>query len=44
MENAFNSIDREFRNEGGRVLGLDYAEQTYWVLFLKYLGDIGREQ
>ena len=37
FENAFNSIDRELRNEEGLASELDYAEQTSWILFLKYL-------
>ena len=28
FENAFNSIDRELRNEDGLASELDYAEQT----------------
>jgi type I restriction enzyme M protein len=39
FENAFNSIDRELRNEEGLASELDYAEQTSWILFLKYLDD-----
>ncbi len=37
FENAFNSIDRELRNEEGLASELDYAEQTSWILFLKYV-------
>lgn len=32
FENAFNSIDRELRNEEGLASELDYAEQTSWIL------------
>ena len=44
FENAFNSIDRELRNEEGLASELDYAEQTSWILFLKYLDDIEQER
>ena len=44
FENAFNSIDRELRNEDGLASELDYAEQTSWILFLKYLDDIEQER
>ncbi len=40
FENAFNNIDRELRNEEGTASELDYAEQTSWLLFLKYLDDL----
>ncbi|MFV1463232.1 N-6 DNA methylase [Phaeobacter sp. JH57H2] len=40
FENAFNNIDKEMRNEQGLASELDYAEQTSWVLFLKYLDDL----
>ena len=42
-ENAFNSLDRVMRNDGGLASELDYAEQTSWLLFLKYLDDMERE-
>jgi type I restriction enzyme M protein len=38
-ENAFNNIDRAMRNDEGLASELDYAEQTSWLLFLKYLDD-----
>jgi len=44
FEKAFNSIDRELRNEEGLASELDYAEQTSWILFLKYLDDIEQER
>lgn len=44
FENAFNSIDRELRNEEGLASELDYAEQTSWILFLKYLDDMEQER
>jgi len=32
-------MERALRNEEGVANELDYAEQTSWVLFLKYLHD-----
>ena len=43
-ENAFNSIERELRNEAGIANELDYVEQISWVLFLKYLHDLEVER
>ena len=43
-ENAFNSIERELRNEAGIANELDYVEQISWVLFLKYLHDLEAER
>lgn len=40
---AFNSIDKAMRNDEGLASELDYAEQTAWLLFLKYLGDMEHE-
>jgi len=40
FENAFNNIDRAMRNDEGLASELDYAEQTSWLLFLKYLDDL----
>ncbi|MGB6143570.1 MAG: hypothetical protein WBG33_04655 [Rhodanobacter sp.] len=40
FENAFNNMDRVMRNDEGLASELDYAEQTSWLLFLKYLDDI----
>ncbi|MFT4256446.1 MAG: N-6 DNA methylase [Pseudoxanthomonas sp.] len=42
-ENAFNQLDRVMRNDPGLQSELDYAEQTSWLLFLKYLDDMERE-
>jgi len=44
FENAFNNIDRALRNDEGLASELDYAEQTSWLLFLKYLADLEQEQ
>lgn len=43
FENAFNNIDRAMRNDEGLASELDYAEQTSWLLFLKYLDDLEME-
>lgn len=43
-ENAFNSIERQFRAEEGIATELDYVEQISWVVFLKYLHDLGVER
>ncbi|WP_313138080.1 class I SAM-dependent DNA methyltransferase [Paracoccus jeotgali] len=44
FENAFNNIDRVLRNDEGLASELDYAEQTSWLLFLKYLDDLETER
>lgn len=44
FENAFNNIDRVLRNDEGLASELDYAEQTSWLLFLKYLDDLEVER
>jgi type I restriction enzyme M protein len=44
FENAFNNIDRTLRNDEGLASELDYAEQTSWLLFLKYLDDLESER
>ena len=43
FENAFNTMDRVMRNDEGLASELDYAEQTSWLLFLKYLDDMEQE-
>ena len=43
-EQTFNAIDNILRNEAGCSTELDYIEQTSWLLFLKYLDDLEREQ
>lgn len=40
---AFNTIDKAMRNDEGLASELDYAEQTSWLLFLKYLDDMEHE-
>lgn len=44
FENVFNNIDRKLRTEQGVATELDYAEQTSWLLFLKYLDDLEAER
>jgi type I restriction enzyme M protein len=44
FENAFNNIDKVLRNDEGLASELDYAEQTSWLLFLKYLDDLETER
>ena len=44
FENAFNNIDKALRNDEGMATELDYAEQTSWLLFLKYLDDLEAER
>lgn len=44
FENAFNNIDRALRNDEGLASELDYAEQTSWLLFLKYLADLEQQR
>lgn len=43
-ENAFNAIEKALRAEDGIANELDYAEQTSWVLFLRYLHDLEGER
>ncbi|QLC24866.1 N-6 DNA methylase [Parasphingopyxis algicola] len=40
FENAFKNLDNVLRQEAGCQTELDYAEQTSWMLFLKYLDDL----
>lgn len=39
FEQIFKNIDDVLRKEAGCATELDYAEQTSWLLFLKYLDD-----
>lgn len=43
FENAFNNIDRVLWKDEGLSSELDYAEQTSWLLFLKYLDDMEQQ-
>jgi type I restriction enzyme M protein len=40
FEQTFKNIDNVLRKEAGCATELDYAEQTSWLLFLKYLDDL----
>ena len=39
FQQVFKNIDNTFRNDAGCSAELDYAEQSSWVLFLKWLDD-----
>ncbi len=39
FEQTFKNIDDILWKEAGCTTELDYTEQTYWMLFLKYLDD-----
>ena len=36
FENDFNNMARVVRNDAVLASGLDYAEQTSWLLFLEF--------
>ncbi|MDB9312830.1 N-6 DNA methylase [Spirulina sp. CS-785/01] len=40
FEQAFKNLDDTLRRESGCQSELDYAEQSSWLLFLKYLDDL----
>jgi type I restriction enzyme M protein len=40
FEQTFKNIDDVLRKEAGCATELDYAEQTSWILFLRYLDDL----
>jgi type I restriction enzyme M protein len=40
FEQTFKNIDDVLWKEAGCGTELDYAEQTSWILFLKYLDDL----
>ena len=40
FEQTFKNIDDTLWKDAGCSSELDYAEQTSWVLFLKYLADL----
>jgi type I restriction enzyme M protein len=44
FEQAFKNIDDVLRKEAGCTTELDYAEQTSWLLFLKYHQQIAISQ
>lgn len=43
FEQIFKNIDDVLWKEAGCATELDYTEQTSWMLFLKYLDDLERE-
>ena len=43
FELAFKNIDDALRKEAGCATELDYAEQTSWLLFLKYLDGLEQD-
>ena len=44
FEQAFKNIDDALRKEAGCATELDYAEQTSWLLFLKYLDGLEQDK
>lgn len=44
FEQTFKNIDDVLRKEAGCATELDYAEQTSWMLFLKYLDDFEEQR
>ena len=44
FEQTFKSIDDVLWKDEGCDSELDYAEQTAWILFLKYLDDLEHER
>lgn len=44
FEQAFKNIDDALRKEAGCASELDYAEQTSWLLFLKYLDGLEQDK
>ena len=44
FEQAFKNIDDALRKEAGCASELDYAEQTSWLLFLKYLYSLEQDK
>ena len=43
FEQALRNIDDALRKEAGCATELDYAEQTSWLLFLKYLDGLEKD-
>ena len=44
FQQAFKNIDDVLRKEAGCTTGLDYIEQTSWLLFLKYLDGLEQDK
>ena len=43
FEQTFKNVDDTLRKDAGCSSELDYVEQTSWILFLKYLDDLERD-
>src|SRR5664279_2827310 len=43
FEQTFKNIDDILQKDAGCSSELDYVEQTSWILFLKYLDDLERD-
>ena len=44
FEKVFKNIDNAFREDDGCSTELDYAEQSSWILFLKWLDDYEKDK
>jgi type I restriction enzyme M protein len=44
FEQTFKNIDDILHKDAGCGSELNYVEQTFWVLFLKYLDDLERDK
>ena len=44
FEQTFKNIDNAFREDDGCSTELDYAEQSSWILFLKWLDDFEKDK
>jgi hypothetical protein len=44
FEQAFKNIDDVLRKEAGCTTELDYTEQSFWLLFLKYLDGLEQDK
>ena len=44
FEQVFKNIDNILRRDSGCSTELDYAEQSSWALFLKWLDDYEKEK
>ena len=44
FEQTFKNIDDILHKDAGCSSELDYVEQTSWILFLKYLDDLGEDK
>ena len=44
FEQTFKNIDNAFREDDGCSTELDYAEQSSWILFLKWLDDYEKDK